>query len=139
MTTPRKSEISKAAGAFRRAFVQLQRALPATIRQHWLTILFPIRLIPSPVALALIALFALAMYLNPSAEVASIGGQDVPPLACEEDELIGFVGIPDLLVCIHHENVSAASVATSTAIIPTPTPAVTVGAPSVGMPGLATR
>lgn len=33
---------------------------------------------------------------------ASVGGTDVPNgLTCEEDEVIGFVGMPDVLVCVH--------------------------------------
>lgn len=33
---------------------------------------------------------------------ANVGGTDVPNgLQCEEDEVIGFIGIPDTLVCLH--------------------------------------
>lgn len=169
MTTPRKSELSKTASAFRRAFVQLRQALPSTLRANWKTILFPIRLVPVPVALALIALVALAMILYPPVDdvpVATIGGQDVPPLACEEDETIGFVGVPDTLVCVHYENYAEpdaggctrpafhaealgvcvlavsptpGSMASPTAVspaLPTATAAAIVGAPSAGMVGL---
>ena len=31
---------------------------------------------------------------------ATIGGTTVPPLQCAEDEVIGFVGVPDTLECI---------------------------------------
>lgn len=37
---------------------------------------------------------------------ATIGGQQVPAIECEEDEVIGFIGIPDTLVCIHYEEVT---------------------------------
>lgn len=37
-----------------------------------------------------------------SCDVATIGGTPVPSdLHCEEDEVIGFVGLPDTLVCVH--------------------------------------
>ncbi len=109
MVTKRKSELSKTAGAFRRAFSQAGSATPAVLRANWRTILFPIRLVPTSVVLALIALVALAMILYPpvdeTAEPATIGGQDVPSsLHCQEDESIGFVGVPDTLVCVHVDN-----------------------------------
>jgi hypothetical protein len=113
MVTKRKSDLSKTAGAFRRAFTQLARSLPipAALRRNWLSVLFPIRLVSQPVALALIALVALVLVLDALGALdddtltpATIGGQDVPALACEEDETIGFVGIPDTLVCVHFEN-----------------------------------
>ncbi len=169
MTTKRKSELTKTAGAFRRAFKQARESMPAVLREHWKTILFPIRLVPTPVALALIALVALAMILYPpvdEAGTATIGGQDVPSaLHCEEDETIGFVGIPDTLLCVHYENyaepdaggctrpafyaesvgvcvLAVAPVPTSTPTVPstptatpTSTPA-TIGSPSAGMGGI---
>ena len=171
MTTPRKSELSKTASAFRRAFAQLGQVLPIPRMARalpWRSILMPWQWIPSPVMLAMIALVALAMVLDTLAApstVATIGGQDVPPLACEEDETIGFVGIPDTLVCVHYENyaeqdaggcirpafyVEAAGVCvlavppastpapagTATpATTPTATLVATIGAPSAGMAG----
>ncbi len=32
---------------------------------------------------------------------ATVGGTVVPPLECEEDEVIGFFGVPNTLACIH--------------------------------------
>lgn len=108
MVTKRLSEMAKARRAFRRAFAQLGQSLPALARNNWRNVLMPWRLLPQPIALALIGLVALAMVLNPpeadSFDVATIGGTAVPStLACEEDEVIGFVGIPDTLVCIQFE------------------------------------
>ena len=39
-------------------------------------------------------------YHSPTRGSATVGGTNVPPLQCEEDELIGFVGVPDTLECI---------------------------------------
>ena len=160
MTTKRLSEMQKTRGAFGRAFAQAGQSLPAALRINWRNVVMPWRMLPQPVALALIGLVALAMVITPSeadskgdgngcqaaalhlrdvfkgiatdedyrlihrdslqefaiaqAEllgvcegaqpVATIGGTAVPStLACEEDEVIGFVGIPDTLVCIHYE------------------------------------
>ncbi len=108
MVTRRKTEMEKSRGAFRRAFAQLGRSLPATLKGNWRNVVMPWRLLPVPVALALIALVALAMVLDGLGvvgDVATIGGQPVPAaLACAEDESIAFVGIPDTLVCVHVEN-----------------------------------
>ena len=155
MTTKRRTEIQKTRGAFARAFTQAGRSLPTALRLNWRNVLMPWRLLPMPVALALIGLVALAMIIAPdeatgkgngcraaaldvrdtlkviatdedqllitrdslrefaiaqvevlticqgATPVATIGGQPVPPMACEEDEVIGYIGIPDLLACIH--------------------------------------
>lgn len=61
MVTPKRSECAKTRGAFRRAFSQLGRSLPALARNHWRDVLMPWRLLPQPVALSLIGLVALAM------------------------------------------------------------------------------
>lgn len=106
MVTKRKTEMEKTRAAFGRAFSQLFRRLPATLRRNWLNILMPWRLLPQPVALALIGLVALAMVCAPPTDAgrdaSTIGGTLVPDgLHCAEDEVIGFVGIPDTLVCVH--------------------------------------
>lgn len=83
MVTKRKTELDKASGDMRRAFVRFTRALPMVAwiirampktRPSWRTILMPWRLIPSPVALALIALVALAMVLDSGEEVTATDG-----------------------------------------------------------------
>ena len=59
------------------------------------------------IALALIAPLTL-MYIGVSGaldEGASIGGTSVPSIACEEDEVISWVGI-DSLGCVHFENIN---------------------------------
>lgn len=175
MTTPRKSELSKTVGAFRRAFAQLGQVLPMPRMARalpWRAILMPWRWIPSPVMLAMIGLVALAMVLDAiaaPATVATIGGQAVPVLACQEDETIAFVGIPDTLVCVHIDSyaeqdaggcvkpafyVEAAGqcvLAVPPVSTPEPTPTATptvastasptspIGAPSTGMAGGTTR
>lgn len=48
----------------------------------------------------LISLAALLPFSCSSGQ-ATIGGTKVPELHCQEDEVIGFNGIPDTLVCIH--------------------------------------
>ncbi len=117
MSTRRKTEIEKARGQFARAFVQLGRSIPATLRANWRNVLMPWRMLPMPVALALVALVGLAMVLDTGEEIgATVGGTLVPAaLDCEEDEVIGFVGIPDLLVCVHVDSL----------LTPTPTPTAT--------------
>ena len=120
MTTKRKTEIEKARGQFVRAFRQLGRSLPAALRANWRNVLMPWRMLPLPLALALVALIALAMVLDEGdATSATVGGTLVPAtLDCEEDEVIGFVGIPDTLVCVHVDSFVATDTPTST---PTPT------------------
>ena len=39
-------------------------------------------------------------YHSPARGSATVGGTNVPPLRCEEDEVIGFLGVPDTLECI---------------------------------------
>ncbi len=144
MSTRRKTEIEKARGQFARAFVQLGRSIPATLRANWRNVLMPWRMLPMPVALALVALVGLAMVLDTGDDIgATVGGTLVPAaLDCEEDEVIGFVGIPDLLVCVHVDSLltptptptptatpTSSASATDT---PTPTPTST-GTPTIGV------
>ena len=42
-----------------------------------------------------------AHYHPPEQGTATVGGTKVPELECEEDEVIGFFGVPDTLACIH--------------------------------------
>ncbi len=120
MTTRRKTEIAKARGQFARAFAQLGRSLPATLRANWRNVLMPWRMLPMPLALALVALIGLAMVLDEGDTTgATVGGTLVPvALDCEEDEVIGFNGIPDTLVCVHVDSFVATDTPTAT---PTPT------------------
>ena len=102
MVTKRKSEFSKARGDTRRAVVRMVKALPIIARVNWRTVVMPWRLIPMPVALALIALVALAMVLdngdNVDASAGTLEGQGVmiggdtvdAGTRCEEDEVITY-------------------------------------------------
>ncbi len=42
-----------------------------------------------------------AHYHPPEQGTATVGGTTVPELECEEDEVIGFFGVPNTLACIH--------------------------------------
>ena len=101
MVTKRKSEFQKARGESWRAVKSMGRALPILARVNWRNIVMPWRMIPMPLAMALIALVALAMVLDRGDDVASatdqalggsavmIGGDTVAPgTHCEEDEII---------------------------------------------------
>jgi hypothetical protein len=108
---------------FRRAFAQSAQSLPAMLRHNWRNVLMPWRMLPYPIALALIGLVALAMVCTepiaepvadpvPTLEASTVGGTVVPDgLDCAEDEVIGFVGIPDTLVCVHPDFLEAQRVA----------------------------
>lgn len=118
MVTKRKSEFSKARGDIRRATVRMVKALPM-VRVNWRNVIMPWRLIPMPIAMALIALVALAMVLDNGDNVGAsvgvgvleeqrvmIGGDTVDPgTRCEEDEIIyyrvlmGGTGVG----CVHYE------------------------------------
>ena len=111
MVTKRKSEISKATGDLRRATARMWRALPMVGRANWGMMLQPWRLVPAPVALALIALIALAMVLDTGEQTSAsaytvpagsptpdtsimIGGDTVAPgTQCEEDEVITYLAL----------------------------------------------
>lgn len=98
MVTKRKSEYAKARGDVRRALARMVKALPMVARVNWRNIVMPWRMLPVPVALALIALVALAMVLDRGDEViaalpsdVTIGGDTVAPgTHCEEDEVITY-------------------------------------------------
>ncbi len=108
MTTPRKTDMQKTRGAFARAFTQTGQAIPALLRTNWRNIVMPWRMLPHPVALALIGLVALAMVLDMGEEpVSTIGSTAVPStLDCAEDTVIAFTGV-DTLACVHFENIPA--------------------------------
>ncbi len=97
-------------------------ALPLMARVNWRNVVMPWRMLPAPVALALIALVALAMVLDRGSDAvaqqpipAPLSGQGVmvgadtvaPGTRCEEDEvityraLIGGQGVG----CVHYEYV----------------------------------
>ena len=114
MVTKRKTELAKATGDVRRAFGRFMRALPTVARINWRNVLMPWRLIPAPVALALIALVALAMVLDngDSADATAtdgdvvIGGDVVAPgTRCEEDEVIYYRALMggQGVGCVHYE------------------------------------
>ncbi len=104
MVTKRKSEFNKARGDTRRAVVRMLRALPVVARVNWRNIVMPWRLIPMPVALALIALVALAMLLDTGDDASAqpavspavgegvvIGADTVAAgTRCAEDEVITY-------------------------------------------------
>ena len=112
MTTKRKSELHKASGDMMRATSRFMRALPMVTRVNWRNVVMPWRMIPAPVALALIALVALAMVLDNGDDVAAssadvtIGADTVAPgTSCEEDEVIGYLVLlgGEGVGCIHYE------------------------------------
>ncbi len=65
---------------------------------------------------------------------ATIGGTVVPKLDCQEDEVIGFIGVPDTLVCIHIEQAGerGGSVPPAPAPSPTAPSSLPLGAPTTG-------
>ena len=117
MVTRRKSETSKAMGETRRGLAHLVGSLPMVARVNWRTLVMPWRLIPMPVAMALIALVALAMVLDKGDDMqvsafpldgqgVTIGGDTVAPgTRCAEGEVItyralmGGTGVG----CVHYE------------------------------------
>ncbi len=115
MATKRKSEFDKARGDTRRAVIRMVKALPVVARVTWRNVVMPWRMLPAPVALALIALVALAMVLDTGDNVNAdnvqgvvIGGDTVPPgTHCQEDDvityrvLLGGQGVG----CVHYEYV----------------------------------
>lgn len=111
MVTKRKSELQKASGDCRRAFGRMVAALPMVARVNWRNVVMPWRLIPAPVALALIALVALAMVLDNGDNVTANGdvviGADVvaPGTTCAEDEVISYLAPlgREGVGCVHYE------------------------------------
>lgn len=106
--TVKKTNRQKTSAAFGRAFKQAGvPSIPAVVRANWRNIVMPWRMIPQPVAFALIGLVALAMVLDMGAEASTIGGTSVPTdMDCAEDTVIAFTGV-DTLDCVHFENIPA--------------------------------
>ena len=114
-----KSELSNATRATRRGLGRMLGALPLVARVNWRNIVMPWRMLPAPVALALIGLVALAMVLDNGEDVSAdvyppvgqgvvIGADTVAPgTRCAEDEVItyrvlmGGQGVG----CVHYEYV----------------------------------
>lgn len=116
MVTKRKSEFQKARGDTRRAFGRMVAALPMVARLNWRNIVMPWRMLPAPVAMALIALVALAMVLDNGEHVdaqpiggsVTIGADTVPPdTHCAEDEVITYRALigREGVGCVHYEYV----------------------------------
>ncbi len=116
MTTRRKSEFEKARGDVRRSISRMVRMLPYLAFVNWRNIVMPWRMLPVPVALALIALVALAMILDngsdanaqPLAQDVTIGSDTVAPgTHCEEDEVISYRALlgGQGVGCVHYEYV----------------------------------
>ncbi len=114
MVTKRKSELQKASGDVRRSFGRMVAALPMVARVNWRNIVMPWRMIPVPVALALIGLVALAMVLDNGDAPANanaggdvvIGGDVVAPgTRCAEDEVISYLAPlgGEGVGCVHYE------------------------------------
>ncbi len=112
-----KSELSNATRATRRGISRMLGALPMVARVNWRNVVMPWRMLPAPVALALIGLVALAMVLdNGDAATAQpiegygvvIGADTVAPgTRCAEDEVITYralLGGPGV-GCVHYEYV----------------------------------
>lgn len=120
MVTKRKSELAKARGETLRAASRMVKALPMVARVNWRNIVMPWRMLPAPVALALIALVALAMVLDTGSDASAtgepptpiqgqgvmVGGDTVAPgTRCAEDDVItyrvlmGGSGVG----CVHYE------------------------------------
>jgi hypothetical protein len=60
-------------------------------------------------AITALNLVAAAGLVLPSCEGATVGGTPVPDdLHCEEDEVIGFHGVPDDLACLHYGTLEVA-------------------------------
>ena len=109
MVTKRKTEFSKASGDLRRSFARMWHALPVVGRANWRMLLQPWRMVPAPVALALIALIALAMVLDTGEQTSASGGTVTaatatpdtsimigadtvaPGTQCQEDEVITYL------------------------------------------------
>ncbi len=71
--TTKRTERQKTRAAFARAFKQAGApSLPAFIRANWRNILMPWRMLPMPIAWALIGLVALAMVLDTGSEEAPV-------------------------------------------------------------------
>ena len=76
--TTKRTDRQKTRAAFARAFRQAGiPSLPAAMRANWRNVVMPWRMLPQPVALALIALVALAMVLD-------IGEEPIPAPAASE-------------------------------------------------------
>ena len=112
-----KSELSNATRATRRGISRMLGALPVVARVNWKNIVMPWRMLPAPVALALIGLVALAMVLDNGDAVTAqpvdgqgvvIGGDTVAPgTRCEEDEVITYRALlgGQGVGCVHYEYV----------------------------------
>ena len=117
MVTKRKSEFEKARGDARRGLARMVGTLPLVARLNWRNVVMPWRMLPAPVALALIALVALAMVLDTgeNAEAfplegagVTIGGDTVTPgTRCAEDEVITYLALlgGEGVGCVHYEYV----------------------------------
>ncbi len=115
MTTKRKSELHKASGDVLRGASRFMRALPMVARVNWRNVVMPWRMLPMPVAIALIALVALAMVLDNgdvpasaegNGEGVTIGADTVAPgTTCAEDEVITYRALlgGEGVGCVHYE------------------------------------
>ncbi len=138
--TKKLTRKQKARTAFARAFIAAgmsPRQASRMMRANWRNVLMPWRMIPQPVAFALIGLVALAMVLDMGEEEPSpaMGAPDTVTLTlgqyipgespCEEDELFDTVGVE----CVHIERVAprhtqpapAATQRVAPTMTPTPT------------------
>jgi hypothetical protein len=113
MVTPRKTESEKTRAAFGRAFGQLTRGLPSILVRNWRNVLMPWRMLPYPIALALIGLVALAIVFAPpettdaerDGTITLTLGDYVPgETSCEEDAVFDHVSNE----CIHVDRILSA-------------------------------
>lgn len=147
--TKRLTRRQKTIGAFARAFVvagMRPRLVSRMMRAHWRNILMPWRMLPMPIAWALIGLVALAMILDTGDDLqtSTIGANTVPyALDCEEDEVIAFdstARAPYPLACVHIDTLASPPAAVVATVephyheVPTPTPTPTPTASPTASP-----
>ncbi len=144
--TKKLTRRQKTIGAFGRAFISAgmsPRAVSRMMRANWRNVVMPWRMIPAPMAWALIGLVALAMILDmgdheepakaaPDTVTLTLGDYIPSESPCAEDEVYDTVGVR----CVHIDRISprhtvqpAQPTGTSTGTAsPTPTPTPTATA-----------